>query len=140
MRIESQLRERLRKIEALFAGAATVGERLAAEAALRVRARLAELGRQDPPGAILAIRSLVEAFVSRSLSALRMPEFSELDRALQIYVHEATLRVIRRKYIPIRATRRRSRGSAAELMDKDQAATRVGKARPMFRGSNWVCG
>src|SRR5258707_5114625 len=47
--MESQLREKLRKIEALFAGAGTSGERLAAEAALeRVRARLAELGRQDP--------------------------------------------------------------------------------------------
>jgi hypothetical protein len=45
MSIEPQLRERLRKIEALFAGASTAGERLAAEAALeRVRARLAELG------------------------------------------------------------------------------------------------
>ena len=50
MSIESQLREKLRKIEALFAGASTAGERLAAEAALeRVRARLAELGRRDPP-------------------------------------------------------------------------------------------
>jgi hypothetical protein len=43
------LREKLRKIEALFAGAGTAGERLAAEAALeRVRARLGELSRQDP--------------------------------------------------------------------------------------------
>jgi hypothetical protein len=41
MSIESQLREKLRKIETLFAGASTAGERLAAEAALeRVRARL----------------------------------------------------------------------------------------------------
>jgi hypothetical protein len=49
MSTESQLREKLRKIEALFAGAGTAGERLAAEAALgRVRERLAELGRQDP--------------------------------------------------------------------------------------------
>ena len=46
---ESQLRDKLRKIEALFTGAGTAGERLAAEAALeRVRARLAELNRQDP--------------------------------------------------------------------------------------------
>jgi len=49
MSSESQLREKLRKIEALFAGAGTAGERLAAEAALeRVRERLTELGRQDP--------------------------------------------------------------------------------------------
>ena len=49
MSTESQLREKLRKIEALFAGAGTAGERLAAEAALeRVRERLGELSRQDP--------------------------------------------------------------------------------------------
>src|SRR5580698_5411309 len=50
MSTESQLREKLRKIEALFAGAGTSGERLAAEAALeRVRASLSELGQKDPP-------------------------------------------------------------------------------------------
>ena len=50
MSTEFQLREKLRKIEALFAGAGTTGERLAAEAALeRVRARLSELGQKDPP-------------------------------------------------------------------------------------------
>src|SRR5262245_20487343 len=50
MVVEAQLREKLRKIEALFAGAGTTGERLAAEAALRrVQARLAELQRVDPP-------------------------------------------------------------------------------------------
>ncbi len=49
MSSEAHLREKLRKIEALFAGAGTVGERIAAEAALeRVRARLAELERRDP--------------------------------------------------------------------------------------------
>jgi hypothetical protein len=49
MSTESKLREKLRKIEALFAGAGTAGERLAAEATLeRVRERLAELGRHDP--------------------------------------------------------------------------------------------
>lgn len=37
------------KIEALFAGAGTAGERLAAEAALGGRARLAELGQRVPP-------------------------------------------------------------------------------------------
>jgi hypothetical protein len=47
---ESQLREKLRKIEALFAGAGTAEERLAAEAALqRVRAGVEELARHDPP-------------------------------------------------------------------------------------------
>jgi hypothetical protein len=47
---ELRLREKLRKIEALFAGAGTAGERDAAEAALqRVRARLDELERKDLP-------------------------------------------------------------------------------------------
>jgi hypothetical protein len=42
MSAESQLREKLREIEALFAGAETTGERPAGEAAPeRVRARLA---------------------------------------------------------------------------------------------------
>ena len=46
MTSEGQLRARLRKIEALFAGAATPGERGAAEAALaRIKARLAEARR-----------------------------------------------------------------------------------------------
>src|SRR3977135_2547899 len=49
MTTEAQLREKLRKIEALFAGAGSAGERLAAEAARQgVRARLADLGRSDP--------------------------------------------------------------------------------------------
>jgi hypothetical protein len=47
---DSKLRETLRKVEALFAGAGTEGERLAAEAALgRIRARLAEIGRSESP-------------------------------------------------------------------------------------------
>ena len=47
MPTRSHLREK--QIEALFSGAGTAGERLAAEAALeRVRAKLAELERQDP--------------------------------------------------------------------------------------------
>lgn len=50
MTIAAQLRERLRKAEALYVGAATPGERVAAGAAVeRLRARLAELGRQAPP-------------------------------------------------------------------------------------------
>ena len=48
MTTESQMREKLRKIEALFAGAGTAGERDAAEAALdRVRAKLGEMGRRE---------------------------------------------------------------------------------------------
>jgi hypothetical protein len=50
MAIEEQCRERLRKVEALLAGAATPGERSAAGAALeRLKATLAEVSRQDPP-------------------------------------------------------------------------------------------
>ena len=50
MTTESQLREKLRKIEALFAGAGTPGERDAAEAALaRIRAKLKAMERKDKP-------------------------------------------------------------------------------------------
>ena len=50
MGIEAQLRDRLRKVEALFAGAATAGEKNAAEAALdRLKARLAGMAREEPP-------------------------------------------------------------------------------------------
>jgi hypothetical protein len=49
MTSEEQLRARLRKIEVLFAGATTRGERVAAEAALgRIKARLAEARRTAP--------------------------------------------------------------------------------------------
>ena len=50
MAIEDELRERLRKVEALFFGASTVGERGAASAAAeRLKTRLAEASRNDPP-------------------------------------------------------------------------------------------
>jgi hypothetical protein len=125
MSTEPQLREKLRKIEALFAGAGTAGERLAAEAALeRVRARLTELGQKDPAIEMQFSlpdqwsRHLFLALCRRyGLSPYRLyrqrrntvmvraprgfidqvlwPEFGELDRALQAYLHEVTLRVIR---------------------------------------------
>ena len=125
MSTESQLREKLRKIEALFAGAGTTGERLAAEAALeRVRARLSELGQKDPPvetqfsmpdqwsrHLFLALcrryglrpyrlhrqrRNTVMVRAPRGfVDQVLWPEFGELDRALQAYLHEVTLRVIR---------------------------------------------
>ena len=125
MSTESQLRDKLRKIEALFAGAGTSGERLAAEAALeRVRARLRELGRQDPPVELqisLSDQWSRRLFVAlcrryeldpyryhrqrrntvmvraprRFFDKVLWPEFSELNRALQAYLHEVTLRVIR---------------------------------------------
>jgi hypothetical protein len=125
MSIESQLREKLRKIEALFAGAGTSGERLAAEAALeRVRARLSELGRQDVPiemqfsmsgqwsrHLFVALcrryglkpyryhrqrRTTVMVRVPEGFVDLVLwPEFADLDKALNAYLHEVTLRVIR---------------------------------------------
>jgi len=50
MDIEARLAEKLRRIEALFAGATTDGERVAAEeAAKRVRAKLEEAKKLDPP-------------------------------------------------------------------------------------------
>src|ERR1700726_3073909 len=125
MSTESHFREKLRKIEALFAYAGTTGERLAAEAGLeRVRAVMSELVQKDPPvetqfsmpdqwsrHLFLALcrryglspyrlhrqrrnTAMVRAprgFVDRVL----WPEFGELDRALQAYLHEVTLRVIR---------------------------------------------
>jgi hypothetical protein len=130
MNIESQLREKLRKIEALFAGASTTGERLAAEAALdRVRGRLAELGQRDPPiemqfsmpdrwsrHSFLALcrryglapyryhRQRHTAIMVRApkgfIDQVLWPEFSELDRALQIYLHEVTLRGILTSSLP----------------------------------------
>ena len=121
---EAQLRDKLRKIEALFAGAGTAGEKLAAgEALKRVRARLAEIGRADPPIEMkfsmpdqwsrqlfmaLARRyglkpyrfsgqryttvmiRLPQGFVDEVL----WPEFTELNKALRIFLNEVTLRVI----------------------------------------------
>jgi hypothetical protein len=125
MSIESQLRDKLRKIEALFVGAGTPGERLAAEAALaRVRARLAELGLQDPPiemqfsmpdqwsrHLFLALcrryglepyrryrqrRNTVMVRAPRGfLDDVLWPEFKELHHTLQAYLQEVTLRIIR---------------------------------------------
>ena len=50
MTTESELRETLRKIEALFAGAATAGERDAARAAReRIQAKLRDFERREHP-------------------------------------------------------------------------------------------
>ncbi|WFU54488.1 hypothetical protein QA639_33400 [Bradyrhizobium pachyrhizi] len=107
-------------------GAGTAGERLAAEAALRrVRARVEELARHDPPieqqfslpdqwsrHLFLALcrrcglrpfryhrqrRNTVMIRASRGfVDKVLLPEFTELERALQVYLHELTLRVARR--------------------------------------------
>lgn len=122
---EAQLRDRLRKIEALFAQAGTAGERDAAGAAReRIRARLAELGRRDP--AVELQFSLPDPWARRLFLALArryglqpyryprqrystvvmraprsfveevlMPEFRQSNEALQAYLTDVTLRVIR---------------------------------------------
>jgi hypothetical protein len=125
MSTESQLRDKLRKIEALFAGAGTAGERNAAEAALtRIRARLAEFGRRDGPIEMqfsmpdqwsrllfLALarryglepyrlhrqrRNTVMISVPQSfVEHVLWPEFVELNEALTAYLHQVTLRVIK---------------------------------------------
>ncbi|WP_247494912.1 hypothetical protein [Bradyrhizobium sp. 164] len=142
MTSESHLREKLRKIEALFAGAGTAGERFAAEAALqRVRARVEELARHDPPieqqfslpdqwsrHLFLALcrryglrpfryrrqrRNTVMVRASRGfVDRVLLPEFTELEGALQVYLHEVTLRVIREEiYDDASAVNRRSTGT-----------------------------
>jgi hypothetical protein len=122
---ETQLREKLRKIEALFAGAGTVGERMAAGAALaRVRARLTSLQRSEP--AVEMQFSLADQWSRRLFLALcrryglepyrlyrqrlttvmlkvpksfvdqvLWPEYQELNAALWQYLNAVTLRVIR---------------------------------------------
>ena len=125
MTIEAQLRDRLAKIEALFAAAGTDGERLAAQAALdRVRARLVELEKRDPPVEMQFSmpdqwsRRLFVALCRRyglapyryrrqrlTTVMLRVPrgfvdqalwpEFQELNQVLVAYLNELTLRVIR---------------------------------------------
>jgi len=122
---DTRLREKLRKVEALFAGAGTEGERLAAEAALaRLRARLADEGRREPPAEMqfsiadpwarllfMALcrrygiepyryhrqrRTTVMLRVPRSfMQAVLWPEFRELEAELGAYLHEVTQRVIR---------------------------------------------
>jgi len=122
---ETQLREKMRKIEALFAGAGTEGERLAAGAALtRVRARLAALQRDAPPVEMqfslgdqwsrrlflalcrrygLAPYRLYRQRLStvmlkaprRFVEEVLWPEFEELNLALLQYLNAVTLRVIR---------------------------------------------
>ena len=124
MSAETQLREKLRKIETLFAGAGTAGERLAAGAALeRVKARLAELGQRDT--AIEFQYSMPDQWSRQLFMALcrryglkpyryrrqrhntvmlrvpkgfsdsvLVPEFTQLNQALRTYLSEVTLRVI----------------------------------------------
>ena len=122
---ETQLREKLRKIEALFAGAGTDGERVAAAAALeRIRQRLGEAERADRAVEIkftfpdhwsrrlfLALcrryelrpyryrgqrRTTVMLRAPNSfVQTILWPEFQELNLALTDYLSAATERIIR---------------------------------------------
>lgn len=122
---EDELRDKLRKIEALFAGATTDGEREAAGAAAeRIRARLSETGARE--GAVemrfaihdpwsrklfLALsrrygiepyryprmkrQSLVVSAPRSFVEGVLWPEFNQLNEALTSYLMSVTERVIR---------------------------------------------
>jgi hypothetical protein len=136
---ESLLREKLRKIEALFAGGATAGERSAAGAAAeRIRARLKAAGQTEQPTEIRF--SVNDAWSRQLLLALcrrygikpyrypRMhrqtlmvkaprsfvdtvlwPEFEAINAALVEYLSSITERVIREEVD-------RDTGEAEEIM------------------------
>lgn len=125
MNAEQELREKLRKIEALFAGAATPGERAAAGAAAeRIRARLRQAERSEPvvetrfslpdPWSHQLFCALARRYGLRPFRYHRMhrksvvvrapasfvegvlwPEFQQLDDALRTYLAEVTDRFIR---------------------------------------------
>lgn len=122
---EAELRARLRKIEALFAGAKTDGEREAAGAAAdRIRARLADAGTReasvemrfslhDPWSRMLFValarryglapyrlprmkrQSVVLKAPRTFLETVLWPEFQELNAALSAYLTDVTQRLIR---------------------------------------------
>ena len=121
---EAVLIEKLRKVEALFARAATPGERIAAEHALeRLSARLRDLERQQPPKehrfsfpdswsralftALLRRygikpfrytgqrRTTVMARVTPAfLNETLWPEFEQFNRLLHEHLHTVTDRII----------------------------------------------
>jgi len=137
MAAEQQLRERLRKIEALFEGAATSGERSAAAAAIaRVKKALDALTKTERPQEFhftlpdLWQRRLFSALCRRyGLKPYRYkrqryttvmvqvpksfveqtlwPEYLELKAALDEYLNEATERIIQEEVY-------RDAGEAAE--------------------------
>lgn len=125
MTIEDELRHKLRRIEALFAGATTEGERLAAAAAMdRIRRRLREAEKVEQPAEFKFTladewsRRLFVALCRRyGLDPYRYrrqrhttvmvrapqsfiqktlwPEYQEIQRALEEYLLQATNRIIR---------------------------------------------
>jgi hypothetical protein len=125
MTAEQALREKLRKIEALFAGAGTAGEKTAAGAAAeRIRARLGKAAGSEAPEEIkfsvpdswsrqlfiaLCRRYGVSPFRYRRMhkqtiiikaprsfvEQVLWPEFQDLSAALSTYLAEITERLIR---------------------------------------------
>jgi len=122
---EQSLRDKLRKIEALFAGAATEGEKNAADAAAeRIRQRLGDVADKEKPIEVkfsipdtwsrqlfvalcrrYGLRPFRYRRMHRQTIIVRAPksfleevlraEFKELDAALIAYLAEITERVIR---------------------------------------------
>ena len=134
---EQQLREKLRKITALFEGAATSGERQAAAAAMgRLREALGAAVKTEPPAetrfsmadqwqrrlftalcrryGLEPYRYKGQRYTTVMVSAPRSfvdhtlwPEYQELQAALHAYLNEATERIIREEVY-------RDAGEAAE--------------------------
>ena len=122
---ERELREKLRKIEALFAGGATEGERAAAGAAAeRIRERLKAQADKEPPIEMqfslrnpwshrlfvalcrrygikpyryrrMRYTSLCARAPRSFLDDVLWPEFQQLDEALSLHLSEITDRIIR---------------------------------------------
>ena len=122
---EQHLREKLRKIAALFEGATTPGERVAAAAAIeRIKIALAAMARTEPPVEVQC--SLPDRWQRRLFAALcrryglqpyrykrqrrttmivkaprsfidktLWPEYVQLKKALDEYLNDATDRIIR---------------------------------------------
>jgi len=125
MTTETELKAKLSKIEALFAGAATAGERGAAQAARdRILAKLRDFEGQEAPVEMrftlgdgwnmrlfLALcrryglkpyrkhgqrrTTVMLRVVSSFAENILWPEFTQLAEALQAYLDEATERIIR---------------------------------------------
>ena len=125
MDAEQQLREKLRKIEALFAGATTPGEKAAADAAAdRIRARLKDIGLTEKPTEMkfslsdpwsrqlfvalcrrygirpyryprMRRQTIIVRAPQSFLDDMLWPEFVEINDALVEYLAEITNKVIR---------------------------------------------
>ena len=125
MNDEAALRDKLRKIEALFAGAATAGEKAAAGAAAdRIRARLREEEKREKPVEIrfslpdpwarqmfialcrryglrpyryprMRRQSVIVRAPETFLNTVLWPEFQQINAALSDYLAQVTDKVIR---------------------------------------------